>query len=125
MILDTNALSAFADGEQKVRELIATQPGPYLPVIALGEYRYGLMQLRDRNQRLAWLERLKQYWNVLEINAETSTAYAEIRSVLRKQASPIPVNDVWIAALARQHGLGILSSDPHFDVVPGINRISW
>src|SRR5437762_12096347 len=105
MILDTNALSAFAEGEQKVRELIASQPGPYLPVIVLGEYRFGLMQLRDKSQRLAWLEGLTQHWNVLEITVETSIAYAEIRGVLKKQATPIPVNDAWIAALARQHGL--------------------
>ena len=125
MILDTNALSAFAEGEQNIRGAIASHQGPYLPVIVLGEYRFGLMQVRDQARRVAWLQALTQQWTVLAITAETSVAYAEIRRILKRNATPIPSNDVWIAALARQHGLSILSSDPHFDVVPGIERLRW
>ena len=125
MILDTNALSAFAEGEQAVRETIGSHPRPYLPVIVLGEYRFGLMQVRDQARRVAWLRALSEQWTVLDITAETSTAYAEIRRRLKANATPIPSNDIWIAALARQHGLSILSSDPHFDLVPGIDRVSW
>lgn len=125
MILDTNALSAFAEGEQAVRDAITSHPGPYLPVIVLGEYRFGLMQLRDQRRRMAWLEGLLAQWTVLEITGETTLAYAEIRQVLKRNATPIPPNDTWIASLARQHGLSILSSDPHFDLVPGIERLAW
>ena len=125
MILDTNALSAFAEGDSAVREIIATHAGPFLPVIVLGEYRFGLMQVRDHVRRLAWLRALTQQWNVLEIGDDTSLAYAEIRRALKMNATPIPSNDVWIASLAREHGLPILSNDPHFDVVPGIDRIGW
>jgi len=107
MILDTNALSAFADGEPGVRDAIANSPGPYLPVIVLGEYRFGLMQLRDAARRMEWLHGLVQQWTVLEITIETSMAYAEIRGVLKRNATPIPSNDVWIASLARQHGISI------------------
>lgn len=125
MILDTNALSAFADGEPGVRDAIAANPGPYLPVIVLGEYRFGLMQLRDAARRMEWLHGLVQQWTVLDITVETSTAYAEIRGLLKRNATPIPSNDAWIASLARQHGMSILSSDPHFDLVSGIERVSW
>jgi predicted nucleic acid-binding protein len=62
---------------------------------------------------------------VLEIPLDTAAAYSEIRQTLKERATPIPSNDVWIAALARQHNLSILSTDPHFDRVPGIRRISW
>ncbi len=58
MIVDTNALSAFAEGSQAVREALASGPGPYLPVVVIGEYRFGLMAARDRHRRLAWLEEL-------------------------------------------------------------------
>ena len=125
MILDTNALSAFAEGNQHVRESIATAPGPCLPVIVLGEYRFGLMTSRERETRLAWLAELSQYWTVLEISARTALHYAEVRQRLREQATPIPANDTWIAALAREHALPILSTDLHFDLVPGIQRISF
>ncbi len=125
MILDTNAVSAFAEGNASVREKIATGPGPYLPVIVVGEYRFGLLETRDRQRRLAWLEQLTRHWTVLEISLDTAAAYAEIRQSLKERATPIPSNDVWIAALARQHNLSILSADPHFDEVSGIRRISW
>jgi predicted nucleic acid-binding protein len=125
VILDTNAVSAFAEGNQSVREKIAAGPGPYLPVIVIGEYRFGLLGAHDRERRLAWLEQLGRYWTVLEVSVETAATYAEIRQSLKERATPIPSNDVWIAALARQHNLSILSSDPHFDNVAGIRRISW
>jgi len=125
VILDTNALSAFAEGEQAVREKIAAGPGPYLPVIVIGEYRFGLLGGRDRERRLAWLGELARHWTVLEVSADTAATYAEVRQALKERANPIPANDVWIAALARQHNLSILSADPHFDKVPGIRRISW
>ena len=66
MILDTNAVSAFAEGNLSVREKIATGPGPYLPVIVIGEYRFGLLEVRDRPRRLAWLEQLTRHWTVLD-----------------------------------------------------------
>jgi tRNA(fMet)-specific endonuclease VapC len=125
VILDTNAISAFADGEPAVREKIAAAPGPYLPVIVIGEYRFGLLGARDHQRRLAWLVELTRHWTVLEVSADTAAAYSEIRQTLKERGNPIPSNDVWIAALARQHNLSVLSADPHFDNVPGVRRISW
>jgi len=66
VILDTNALSAFAEGNQAVRETIANAAGPYLPVIVLGEYRFGLMGSPERDRRLHWLEALASHWTVLK-----------------------------------------------------------
>jgi predicted nucleic acid-binding protein len=124
-MVDTNAVSAFAEGNPSVREKIAAGSGPYLPVIVIGEYRYGLLGARDRERRVAWLEELAGYWTVLEVSADTAAVYAEIRQTLKARATPIPSNDVWIAALALQHNLSILSDDAHFDKVPGIRRFSW
>jgi tRNA(fMet)-specific endonuclease VapC len=124
-MVDTNAVSAFAEGNPSVREKIAAGSGPYLPVIVMGEYRFGLLGARDRERRVAWLEELAGYWTVLEVSADTAAVYAEIRQTLKARATPIPSNDVWIAALALQHNLSILSDDAHFDKVPGIRRVSW
>jgi tRNA(fMet)-specific endonuclease VapC len=125
VILDTNAVSAFAEGDHSVREKIAAAPGPYLPVIVLGEYQFGLLGARNRERRLVWLKELARHWTVLEVSVDTAATYAEIRHTLKGKATPIPSNDVWIAALARQHNLPILSADSHFDVIPGIRRVIW
>jgi tRNA(fMet)-specific endonuclease VapC len=125
VIVDTNALSAFARGEPDIREAIADAPGPYLPVIVLGEYRFGLLSARDRELRLRWLGALAEAWVVLDVTAETAAHYSDIRLRLKQRATPIPSNDTWIAALAREHGLPVLSDDTHFDLVPGIQRVGW
>jgi tRNA(fMet)-specific endonuclease VapC len=62
---------------------------------------------------------------VLAVTSETSRFYADIRHELRLAGQPIPENDLWIAALARQQGLTLLSNDAHFDHVSGLKRISW
>jgi predicted nucleic acid-binding protein len=125
VIVDTNALSAFAGGSKSVREALAAASGPHLPVIVLGEYRFGLLSSHDRKARLEWLEKLAAYWTVLDVTEATACHYAAIRQELRKNATPIPSNDAWIAALALQQNLPILSNDSHFDLVPGIRRVGF
>jgi predicted nucleic acid-binding protein len=125
MILDTNALSAFADGVPPVVEQIGTADELHIPVIVLGEYRFGIATSRRRREYEAWLARGRAFWNVLPVLEETAAYYASIRQQLRRAGAPLPANDVWIAALARQHELPILSHDAHFDAVPGLTRLSW
>jgi tRNA(fMet)-specific endonuclease VapC len=62
---------------------------------------------------------------ILDVDGRTTEHYAEVRAELKRAGQPIPGNDVWIAALARQHALPVLSRDRHFDAVPGLRRISW
>ena len=125
MILDTNALSAYADGVPRVVQRIAAADELHIPVIVLGEYRFGIATSRRRREYEAWLARGRAFWNVLPVVDETATHYANIRQQLKKDGTPLPANDVWIAALARQHHLPILSRDVHFDVITGVTRLSW
>ena len=125
MILDTNALSAFADGVPPVVQQIAIADELHVPVIVLGEYRFGIATSRRRREYESWLARGHSFWNVLSLVEDTATHYAAIRQQLKSAGGPLPANDVWIAALARQHDLPILSRDTHFDAVPGLTRLSW
>jgi tRNA(fMet)-specific endonuclease VapC len=125
MILDTNALSAFADDVASVVRQVASTDELHVPVIVLGEYRFGIAISRRRREYEAWLLRGRSFWNVLPLVEETATHYASIRQQLKGDGVPLPANDVWIAALARQHDLPVLSRDAHFDAVQGITRLSW
>jgi tRNA(fMet)-specific endonuclease VapC len=125
MILDTNALSAAADGDPGVAAVLARADQMALPVIVLGEYRHGIAQSRHRASYENWLEELLNDNLVLDIQEQTTHFYAEITLELRRQGKPIPTNDIWIAALCRQHSLPILSRDRHFDLVAGTKRIGW
>ena len=125
MILDTNALSAFVDGAPAVGAVLRQHTHIALPVIVLGEFRYGIASSRHHADYEAWLAAHLPQFDLLPITAETTLTYAQIRLSLKKSGKPIPANDAWIAALALQHGLPVLSRDQHFDVVPQLRRISW
>ena len=125
MILDTNALSAVADDDPAIVPLLARADHIAIPVIALGEYRYGIAQSRHRASYAEWLKGLLHDCLVLDANEPTTRYYAEITLELKQKGRPIPTNDIWIAALCRQHSLPLLSRDRHFDLVGGIRRIGW
>jgi predicted nucleic acid-binding protein len=125
VILDTNALSAFVDGDAGVGEVLRRQARAAIPVIVLGEFRNGIAESRHRSAYEAWLESQLPRFDVLAVTDETAVAYAALRVTLRRSGRPIPANDAWIAALALQHRLPILSRDQHFDVVPDLKRTSW
>jgi tRNA(fMet)-specific endonuclease VapC len=125
MILDTNALSAAADDDPAVISLLARADQIAIPVIVLGEYRYGIAQSRNRTNYENWLIGLLTDCLALDINEPTTHYYAEIVLELKQKGKPIPTNDLWIAALCRQHSLPLLSRDHHFDFVTGTKRIGW
>jgi len=125
MILDTNALSAAADDDPGLAAVLARAEQMALPVIVLGEYRHGIAQSRHRASYENWLEELLNDCLVLDIQEPTTRCYAEISLELKRKGKPIPTNDLWIAALCRQHSLPLLSRDSHFDLVAGTKRIAW
>lgn len=125
MILDTSALSAFVDGDAGVGETLRREVRAAIPVMVLGEFRYGIAESRHRAAYERWLENQLPHFEILTVTDGTAIAYAGLRTALRHLGRPIPANDAWIAALALQHRLPVLSRDEHFDVVAGIVRKSW
>ncbi len=125
MILDTNALSALAEGSRDLETAAAEVDVFFLPVIVLGEFRFGALRSRHRKKYLSWLGELVDASVVLSVDAETSVRYGNLRHELREAGRPIPSNDTWIAALALQHGLPVLSRDAHFDQVAGLRRVPF
>jgi tRNA(fMet)-specific endonuclease VapC len=125
VILDTNALSAFVDGDARVGEILRRQVRAAVPVIVLGEFRYGIADSKHRKAYEAWLDAELPHFDVLAITEETAIAYAALRVALKRSGRPIPANDAWIAALAIQHRLAVLSRDRHFDFVPELERTDW
>lgn len=92
-------------------------------MIVLGEYRYGISQSRYRRDYERWLGEYLSHFRILEVDERTTLSYSAVRTELKKAGTPIPSNDVPIAALCRQHSLPLLSRDRHFDAVAGITRV--
>ncbi len=125
MILDTNGLSALVEGALVLQPILSKANRVAIPVVALGEYRYGISQSRDRLRYEQWLADYLPGFQILDIDERTTFSYSAVRAELKKAGKPIPSNDMWIAALCRQHSLPLLSRDHHFDAVAGLTRVGW
>jgi tRNA(fMet)-specific endonuclease VapC len=120
VILDTNGLSALAEGEPGLEPLLLRAAQVAIPVIVLGEYRYGISLSRNHLHYEQWLAEYLPSFRILDVDERTTISYRTVRRDLKKAGTPIPSNDVWIAALCRQHSLLLQSRDRHFDAVSGI-----
>jgi tRNA(fMet)-specific endonuclease VapC len=120
LLLDTSAYSAFRRGDQAVAEVIRRSETVAVPVVVLGELHSGFQAGNRCAENTAELDRFlsKPSVRVLDVTAETALRYAEIDVYLRKRGRPIPRNDVWIAAVALEHGLQLLTLDVHFREIP-------
>ena len=125
MILDTNALSAYLDSNPEAVTIVAEARQLAIPVVVAGEFSFGIAQSRHREVYERSLQRMLDSCTVLDIGIETARHYAAIRLELKAAGKPIPANDLWIAALCRQHSLPIMSRHTHFDFVSGLRRRTW
>jgi len=125
MILDTNAISSLLDGDRRLRSVLGKVTKHHLPLVVLAEYLYGLRNSKQGARLQSVFRRLEADSKILLPDRETANWYAAIRHDLKQRGRPIPEGDLWIAALARQHELEIVSRDEHFDVVKKLRRIGW
>ena len=125
MILDTNALAAYLDKTAAAVEIVSEASEIAIPVIVAGEFAFGIARSRHREAYERSLQRMLDRCTVLDVGIETAQHYAAIRLELRAAGTPIPANDVWIAALSRQHAMPVMSRDSHFDFVGGLRRQTW
>lgn len=125
MILDTNALSAIADERASAVAKFHAATRVAIPSIVLGEYRFGILQSRRYRDYDAWLDMAETVCEILPVDANTAAAYASIRLELKQMGKPIPENDLWIAALCRQHDLPLMTLDTHFEPVKGLRLVRW
>jgi predicted nucleic acid-binding protein len=96
VILDTNGLSAWLDGDEELKLKLIDAPKVWLSPVVLGEYRFGIKASRHREVYELKLADLEMDIPTLPIDAATSASYAEIRQALKKCGRPIPWHDVWM-----------------------------
>ena len=125
MILDTNAISDRYEGTPGLMRHLATAARICLPIPALAEFRFGILKSNRRASMEEWYWKGVATSEVLPVDLQTAERYAQIRVILERKGRKIPMNDLWISAIALQHNLPVLSRDSHFDVVDGLKRFSW
>lgn len=122
VLLDTSGYSAFMRGDGAVKELVQTVDAIYLNAVVIGELRAGFLRGRHRQKNEEWLGRFlaSSRVSIVPVDEETAERYAVIWDGLWKAGTPIPTNDIWIAASAMQYGLKVVTTDAHFLKIPQI-----
>ena len=123
--LDTNRYRDLSEGNVGVTRLLQEAESVYLPFIVLGELRSGfaLGKKGRENERVLQRFLAKPGVQVLYASEATTRAYADLFRQLRGQGTPIPTNDLWIAALVVEHDLALCSRDDHFLYLPQLNIV--
>ena len=124
ILLDTNRYTDFCKSVPEAVAPVTAAEHVFLPFVALAELRGGFQAgtLARENERTLTRFLASERVSVLYPDETTTQVYAGLFAQLRRQRTPIPTNDIWIAALALQHNLALLSRDAHFDNLPQLRR---
>ena len=123
--LDTSAYSRFQRGDPAVVEILDRAEWVGVPAVALGELRTGFLSGNQRVRNEAELDSFlaNPVVEVLVVDGEVSRHYAEIVSDLRRAGTPLPTNDIWIAATSARAGALVLTYDRHFEKISSVGSL--
>lgn len=122
--LDTSRLTDLFRGDQELAETLSSCDEVWVPLMVLAELMAGFYGGTKRRQNEAVLRQFleKPTVAVLSPNRESAEHYARLFVQLKRAGSPIPDNDLWIAALALEHNLTLVTRDRHFECIPQLLR---
>lgn len=124
-LLDTNAIIALQREDEALKKLLTAATDVFLPAVAVGElyygaYKSGRVEANRQNVAAFIVGRV-----VLRVDADTADVYGQAKQGLRAKGRPIPENDIWIAALAIQYDLTLITDDAHFAEVDNLRWQRW
>jgi len=123
-IIDSNIVIGLFRNDQRAINALRKISIVYMPVIVLGELFYGANVSDQTALRIKQIQDFQKNVRLLSCDEKTAENYGKIKSQLKKAGTPIPENDIWIAALAKQHSLPLLTNDKHFLQVKSIQKES-
>jgi tRNA(fMet)-specific endonuclease VapC len=124
-LLDTNVVIALLEGEAVVKDQFAQAGEVFVSSIALGELYFGAGKSGRPQTNRARVDEFAANSAVLGCDTDTARRYGEVKNALRLKGRPPPENDIWIAAIALQHGLTLITRDGHFNEVDDLTVEVW
>ncbi|MFM9838476.1 MAG: type II toxin-antitoxin system VapC family toxin [Cyclobacteriaceae bacterium] len=125
ILLDTNIIIKLFEGSKPIAAKINKSSSFYVSVIVLGELQVGVNRVVNKQKHLEMLNSFMELATIIAIDETTTLHYGEIVADLYKKGKPIPTNDVWIAATAKQHKLTLITNDKHFDQINSLSIEDW
>ena len=123
ILLDTNIIISLFEGDIEVYKYIKEAAEVFVPSIAIGELYYGAHKSSKSLKNIKKINEFVEENIVLPCNAGTGMRYGGIKNSLKEKGRPIPENDIWIAAIASEHNLALITKDKHFKLVDNIEIV--
>ena len=122
LCIDTNAYSMLLKGDREIKELMETADEILVPAVVLGELYAGFHMGRRSKKNIDELKRFLERpgVRVAPIDSATAERYGFLVKALREIGTPLPTNDIWIAAVTFETGARLLTRDQHFKRIPGL-----
>jgi len=124
-LLDTNIVIGIFANDAAVMNSLANANEVFVPSIVLGELYYGAYRSSREEANISRINEFAVSSSVLTCDTETSQQYGKMKNSLRGKGRPIPENDIWIAAIAKQYELTLISRDDHFKEIDGLSIVAW
>lgn len=124
-LLDTNIIIGLFADEEVVKSNFAQADAVFIPSIVAGELYYGARKSARTTKNLERIDELVAESAVLVCDVETAQYYGEVKNKLRRKGRPLPENDIWIAALALQYNLTLVTRDAHFQEIKNLQTVAW
>ena len=123
--LDANAYIDARGGVDAILEILDQAETIYLPATVVGEILFGALNSGRPAENLQTAADFISDCIVLPVDASVAMQYARLRLALKQAGTPLPENDVWIAAACVVYDIPLLTRDEHFDAIPGMSKRGW
>lgn len=124
-LLDTNIVIALFANKTAVKDNLAKTDEVFVSSVVIGELCYGAHKSTRAKENLSRIDDFASSSLVLGCDTETARVYGGIKNSLRLKGRPLPENDIWIAAIAVQHNLTLVSRDAHFSEIENLEVVAW
>ena len=122
-LLDTSVIIHAFKNNNTVAEKLNAIMDVYVPVAVVGELYYGAYKSADPEKHIKQIQSFLLNCKVLAPDLLTGDVYGHVKAALIKKGKPIPENDIWIAAMARQHNLPLFTTDNHFIEIDNLSLL--
>jgi tRNA(fMet)-specific endonuclease VapC len=124
-LLDTNIVIALLQGDDTVLSNLDQAPEVFIPAVALGELFFGAAKSGRPSENTAKVERFATGRAIVSCDLDVAREYGRLKQHLKEKGRPLPENDIWIAAMAKHHGMVLVTRDRHFRDVADLSTTDW
>jgi len=124
-LLDTNIVIALLQGDDTVLSNLDQAPEVFIPAVALGELFFRAAKSGRPSENIAKVEQFATGRAIVSCDLGVAREYGRLTQLLKEKGRPLPENDIWIAAMAKHHGMVLVTRDCHFREVADLHIADW